>query len=814
MKEKAVLPAKIYSVGSGSSSTTTTTRLERFHDLDYGKLKTLVSRTVSYEARFSGTVLVSCLDPLTNRRFYKADYPIAGQQFWPSRFWQEYMENQPPEWLMRKLQKHGYVTSYIEDMQIQVSAIQREGYFRNHHGDFDLRRYSLLAEEILGIQNPCCFKTSCMEALAGLAVIEFMRETAENPFYKKVYLRRHGQTAGVSLLFHNHEVLAADNLPEEEKNLRPEFSFFPAFVFGTCKDWDLKEIEVMSTRRIPATKDSVQEELELHLELSPGQAHVHVVTGAKRDTTTSSMGKIQVQEVVRLDRHQKKCWTPPNGDPDSTKIYRFHDVEYGKLKTLVSSTVAYEARFSGTVLVSCLDPLTERRWNEIHHLLRRNPLIEETTGWHRLPQAAPKLNFMFLNFNKEQFQLYKDKPKILFTFQKQYSHDYTDRLRGVDTDMSQYIKWFNSNTEVHNTTVLACSYELLASGNYMNVQGLTDDVVAGVEAMLEFLNTKMLTTISDLHKTIKHLALHNPAETPPGTGVSEEAKSLLQPVPKTRTCYDAGVPMHLCGCEESTGKVDSVALKKLPMTNMELAKAGLAVIEFMRKTAEKPFYDKLYLRRHGQTAGVSLLFHNHEVLAADYLPEREKTVPHEFSFLPAFVFGTCKDWDLKEIEVMSIKRIPATKDSVNLNSGPVRVQVLVTGAKRDTTTSIMGHIQVQEVVRLDRYSHTGKCVKSWEPSLESFCYCLSNDTTPTLPWLPLDGSRIPTDESLSARYPKKNSDFSAVPNKKFATHPWLLGSMSVAHWHAQMRHISEEFDEGQGRDFHRDPDEDERLKKI
>ncbi|CAG0925424.1 unnamed protein product [Notodromas monacha] len=249
-------------------------------------------------------------------------------------------------------------------------------------------------------------------------------------------------------------------------------------------------------------------------------------------------------------------------------------------------------------------------------------------------------------------------------------------------------------------------------------------------------NTKMLTTISDLHQTIKHLALHNPAETPPGTGVSQEAKSLLQPVPKTRTCYDAGVPMHLCGCEESTGNVDSVALKKLPMTNMELAKAGLAVIEFMRETAENPFYKKVYLRRHGQTAGVSLLFHNHEVLAADHLPEEEKNLRPEFSFFPAFVFGTCKDWDLKEIEVMSIRRIPATKNSVQeelelhlkLSPGPAHVHV-VTGANRDTTTSIMGEIQVQEVVRLDRYSHTGKCVKSWAPSLESFCYCLSNDTS-------------------------------------------------------------------------------------
>ncbi|CAG0916406.1 unnamed protein product [Notodromas monacha] len=272
------------------------------------------------------------------------------------------------------------------------------------------------------------------------------------------------------------------------------------------------------------------------------------------------------------------------------EIYRFHDMEYEEINMVVSSTGPYEPKFSGSVGVSCFDPRTKRKGYMFPHGLK-----------------------MFLELNKAQFQMYKDKPKLFFTFQKQYSHDDSTRFRAVDKDVAEYLKWFTSNPEVYNTTVLI----------------ITDKSMV--------------------------------------TGVSKEGQTLLQPVVKSRTCNEAGVPTRLCGCKESWKELDASDLKTLPNTAMDVASASEAVLAYMRKTATTPLFSHVGLSRPKRIPEeLHFLFQNHVLFASDHLPKAKRKIPREMGYSPASSFSTCMDWGLEDIELMSMRRIQARKDTVGL----------------------------------------------------------------------------------------------------------------------------------------------------
>lgn len=62
-----------------------------------------------------------------------------------------------------------------------------------------------------------------------------------------------------------------------------------------------------------------------------------------------------------------------------------------------------------------------------------------------------------LNYVKDMFRMYEDKPKFMFAFHGELSHDYANKVSVAENDLVEWLEWFQKSGYLNNTMLIFMS---------------------------------------------------------------------------------------------------------------------------------------------------------------------------------------------------------------------------------------------------------------------------------------------------------------------------------------------------------------------
>ncbi|KAF4521483.1 hypothetical protein B566_EDAN001780 [Ephemera danica] len=148
----------------------------------------------------------------------------------------------------------------------------------------------------------------------------------------------------------------------------------------------------------------------------------------------------------------------------------------------------------------------------------------------RMGNEAKHVNiypFVWNDYKKAGYiTVYPDKPKFMFSFHSELSHDSFNQIGAADEDLTDFFRWMRREGHLNNTLLIVMSDH----GHRTN--------------------TKRLTTPFDIHPTLKAVLNFPPTNGKSlGKGdIRNRSISLFSEVPRERTCVDAGIEPHWCAC--------------------------------------------------------------------------------------------------------------------------------------------------------------------------------------------------------------------------------------------------------------------------
>ncbi|XP_059178760.1 uncharacterized protein LOC131957927 [Physella acuta] len=166
----------------------------------------------------------------------------------------------------------------------------------------------------------------------------------------------------------------------------------------------------------------------------------------------------------------------------------------------------------------------------------------------------------FLNWFKDVFKMYGRKPKFVFGFHAEFSHDNNNQMKKMDDDLLTYLKYLNTSGYLDHTILI------LMSDHGARIDQIRGTPQGKLEERLpyfsfrfppsfkksfpeEFLNFKnnrpRLVTPFDVYETFHHMLN---VRGPPVDHSKNRGTSLFRVIPKTRTCADVEVKPHFCSC--------------------------------------------------------------------------------------------------------------------------------------------------------------------------------------------------------------------------------------------------------------------------
>ncbi|XP_065337765.1 uncharacterized protein LOC135938133 [Cloeon dipterum] len=178
--------------------------------------------------------------------------------------------------------------------------------------------------------------------------------------------------------------------------------------------------------------------------------------------------------------------------------------------------------------------------------------------------SIPRHKIM-MNQVKNLYRTYPDKPKFLFSFHCELSHDSFNDVTAADEDLLDLFRWMKNKGHLNNTLLVVMSDHGHRFTQIRDTQqGKQEERLPNFlfafppwfkdkypEAHQNFMkNTKRLSTPFDIYPTLKSIL-----DFPPARGlnfglgsVKNRSISLFSEVPKERTCENAGIEAHWCAC--------------------------------------------------------------------------------------------------------------------------------------------------------------------------------------------------------------------------------------------------------------------------
>lgn len=307
----------------------------------------------------------------------------------------------------------------------------------------------------------------------------------------------------------------------------------------------------------------------------------------------------------------------------------------------------------------------------------------------------------FFNYFRDMYHMYGEKRKFMFGFHSENSHSDNSRLKALDDDFADFLKDLkNSGYLNHTILILMADHGARFSAIRQTQQGKLEERLPyfsfyfppGFKAQYpnEFdqlhRNKKRLTTMFDIHETFHDLLDNNPyrPSRTKGRGIS-----LFKPIPKTRTCSQAGIEPHWCACLNWADASHDEVLK---------ASTGMAVVDHLNSLT-------------------SIASDRCEKLSLSRVDTLAKLVPR-------------KDILMFKQSADAHGDIPDLSDNMKLHFEYLQVSLETHpgGGRFETTLKHSldtGDFSVQSngISRTNVYGNASACVSDSLPSLRPYCYC-------------------------------------------------------------------------------------------
>lgn len=317
--------------------------------------------------------------------------------------------------------------------------------------------------------------------------------------------------------------------------------------------------------------------------------------------------------------------------------------------------------------------------------------------------SQPRHRIMF-NYLKDFVDMYKDYPKFSFLFHSEYSHDESNNLQWLDNDFRTLLKYMLDNGHL-NSTVL-----VLMSDHGARFHSIRQTLQGKYEERMPFfafrfpewfskmypneyknlqLNSKRLVTPFDIHATFEHILNISSPQTDVNVRNVSRGISILNKIPKNRSCYDAGVAPHWCAC--LPWKYNDV---NTPIVEDAVEKVMIFINSLTRK-----------LRRY-----CSLLSVNRVIRALTFTPNSH-----------VVQYAGSSDKDGRHAQFNNSFSIPTNMLQVTFQTTPGEAVFEATVIHDKTYNNFV--VNDREISRTNAYGSSANCVANIAPHLRQYCFC-------------------------------------------------------------------------------------------
>ncbi|XP_050426970.1 uncharacterized protein LOC126837189 [Adelges cooleyi] len=173
--------------------------------------------------------------------------------------------------------------------------------------------------------------------------------------------------------------------------------------------------------------------------------------------------------------------------------------------------------------------------------------------------STPRHQIM-LNYVKDMFRVYEDKPKFMFAFHGELTHDHANKVEVAEQDLIDWLEWFQTSGYLNNTMLV------FMSDHGQRFASVRDTQQGKLEERMPFFsfvlpkwfdrvypkmagnmrnNTRRLTSPFDIYSTLISVLHKNGLQ---ANDRNKRSISLFDEIPLGRTCQDAGIEPHWCAC--------------------------------------------------------------------------------------------------------------------------------------------------------------------------------------------------------------------------------------------------------------------------
>lgn len=314
--------------------------------------------------------------------------------------------------------------------------------------------------------------------------------------------------------------------------------------------------------------------------------------------------------------------------------------------------------------------------------------------------GTPRHKIM-LDYARHIFTVYPNKPKFVFGFHGELSHDSYNLIGAADDDLTEWIQWFEDKGYLNNTVLI------LMSDHGHRFASVRKTQQGKLEERLPFFsfrfpswfqrkyreayenfekNANRLTTAFDVHATLASILKFDGA----GHGsTNDRAISLFKEIPEDRTCSDAGIESHWCAC---------LTWEKISESTQFVYHIGQEFVKFLNG----------YTRKYSDLCSTLRLAKVLE--AAKFLPNRNVLAFKEANDADGYVPDMSgKTVITKEIYQLRIQTEP----------GNGLFEFSCVYRPLDEMLSF----QYSDVSRINKYGNDSACIEDTQEQLRKYCHC-------------------------------------------------------------------------------------------
>ncbi|XP_057331266.1 uncharacterized protein LOC130671406 isoform X2 [Microplitis mediator] len=338
-----------------------------------------------------------------------------------------------------------------------------------------------------------------------------------------------------------------------------------------------------------------------------------------------------------------------------------------------------------------------------HHYMRTYYLAAEPYFKYskKFCMGGVPRHVIMMDYIKNIYEVYRDKPKFIFGFHGELSHDSYNDIGVADNDLLKWIKIMQDQGHLNNTIMI------LMSDHGHRFAKIRNTVAGKQEERLPFFafifppwfkqvhprayanfvyNTRRLSTPFDIHKTLERILK---METPKDADIGQRDVSLFDKIPADRTCADAFIEPHWCAC---------LTWHEISTSNNTVVEAALSFVKFLNS----------YTQEHRDICEVLKL---EEIMwAAKLIPTKGLLNFEKSSDKDGFIGDfSAKTHVTNEIYQIKVKLSPG---------GGIFEASIDHNIEKNIFTAKISHVS-----RINKYGTQARCVENEFFHLRKYCYC-------------------------------------------------------------------------------------------